>query len=174
MQSAPFGFYYDKQICHICQIWVTDIQCNIYESLKSQSFKQWDLAQSARHENKKWTLQTVLGLRVQVLLDLSFLLYFFCSNTILEDLTEWCIYGKPQLCFSLWIIYSTPERAELKLHFDSTKILPKKFTTCASNLAQILKRSFSRKSSSNSSFPSTQNVMGYTVFFPIDTSVSGS
>ena len=37
---------------------------------------QWDLAQLAKHKNKKWALQTVLGSRIQVLLEVGFLLYF--------------------------------------------------------------------------------------------------
>ena len=51
-------------------------------SLKSQSFEQLDLAQwqGMREE--------VLGSRVQVLLEVTFLLNLFLSNTILVDLTE--------------------------------------------------------------------------------------
>ena len=44
-----------------------------------------------RHER-----QEVLGSRVQVLLEF-FAEFFFCPNTILPDLTEWSIYGKPRM-----------------------------------------------------------------------------
>ena len=59
--------------------------------------------------DKKWAAQSVLGLRVQVLLQVIFCWIFFCSNTILADLTEWSIYGKPRLIQNitrLWVFSS--------------------------------------------------------------------
>ena len=55
-------------------------------SFKSQSFKQWEIAQL---DSQGAANTTVKGLRVQALLEATFLLYFFfCSNTIQADLTE--------------------------------------------------------------------------------------
>ena len=42
---------------------------------------------------------TVLGSRVQVLLQVSFLVNLFCSNTILASMPEWSTLGKPRLWF---------------------------------------------------------------------------
>ena len=49
-------------------------------SLQSQSFKQWKLAQFARHE----TFTKILGPQVQSLIDGTSLLNLFCSNTIIS------------------------------------------------------------------------------------------
>ena len=67
----------------------------------SSDGKAWDC------KHKKWALQTVLGLRVQFPLEVTFLLNLFCSNTILADLTEWSIYGKPRLT-KMILILETP------------------------------------------------------------------
>ena len=64
-------------------------------SLKSQSFKQWELAQLAR--NRYTRKVRVLGSRVQVLLEVAFLWNLFCSNTILASMPGWSTLGKPRL-----------------------------------------------------------------------------
>ena len=53
--------------------------------------KAWDC------KHKKWALQTVLGSRVQSVLEVTFLQNWFCPNTILADLTEWSVYRKPPI-----------------------------------------------------------------------------
>ena len=45
---------------------------------------------------KKWAAQSVLGSRVQVLLEF-FLAEFICSNTILASMPEWSRFGKPRM-----------------------------------------------------------------------------
>ena len=49
------------------------------------SISTWELAQLDRYGTGN---TTVIGLRVQSLLEVTFLLNLFCSNTVLQDLTE--------------------------------------------------------------------------------------
>ena len=69
---------------------------------------------------------TVLGSRVQVLLEVSFLLNFFCSNTILADLTEWSIYGKPRVLYVCTInqvqVHSQPSLKQTFNNVSSTML----------------------------------------------------
>ena len=62
--------------------------------VKDPSISTWELAQLDRHGTGN---TTVIGSRVQSLLEVTFFLNSFFSNTILADLTEWSIYGKPRL-----------------------------------------------------------------------------
>ena len=66
----------------------------IQGSLKFQSFKQWELAQLDRHGTGN---TTIIGSRVQVLLEVTFLLSLIFSNTILADLKHWSIYVKTRM-----------------------------------------------------------------------------
>ena len=51
--------------------------------------------------DKKWAVQTVLGSRVQFLLEVVFFVEFICSNTILADLPEWSTLGKTRVSVSI-------------------------------------------------------------------------
>ena len=75
--------------CILMRSWYDDTPTSVFQAMGISTVgKAWDC------KHKKWALQTVLGSRVQSLLEVTFLLNLFCSNTILADLTEWCIYGK--------------------------------------------------------------------------------
>ena len=68
-------------------------------------------------KDKKWAAQSVLGSRVQLLLEVTFCWFFF-SNTILADLTEWSIYGKPRLSEVAFLCAPSP--GQISYYFEVT------------------------------------------------------
>ena len=65
--------------------------CTNRSGVKDPSVSTWELAQLDRHKTGD---TTVMGSRVQALLEFTFLLILFCSNTILASLPKWSTSGK--------------------------------------------------------------------------------